>query len=121
MEKRCMALWHLIVRHGEVSGGSMMTGADAVHGIDSGMWGCAGPEKDYVQHKLKQEAAAVWALIQPEAKGYVYVCGDAKHMAKDVHRELVEMARLACGGSASQGEAALQKLVDLGRYQRDVW
>ncbi len=82
---------------------------------------CPGSEKDYVQHKLKQQADEIWALIKPEAKGCVYVCGDAKHMAKDVHRELVEMARLACGGTASEGEAAIQKLVDLGRYQRDVW
>ncbi|KAK9840231.1 hypothetical protein WJX74_005974 [Apatococcus lobatus] len=81
----------------------------------------AGPEKDYVQHKLKEQADEIWALIKPEAKGHVYVCGDAKQMAKDVHRELVEMARLACGGSASDGEAAVQKLVDSGRYQRDVW
>ena len=85
------------------------------------MCATAGSEKDYVQHRLKQQAEDVWPLVQPEAKGHIYVCGDAKQMAKDVHRELVEMARLACGGSASEGEAAIQKLVDTGRYQRDVW
>ena len=42
-------------------------------------------------------------------RGSVYVCGDAKHMARDV----------PC--SESQAEAYVQRLADEGRYQRDVW
>ena len=39
-------------------------------------------EKVYVQHKLLEHASDVWNLLQ--SGGYVYICGDARHMAKDV-------------------------------------
>jgi NADPH-ferrihemoprotein reductase len=70
-----------------------------------------GPKKVYVQHHLAREAAEVAAaLAHPRA--CVYVCGDAKAMAKDVHAALA---------AALGGEAALKTLADEGRYHKDVW
>jgi len=51
----------------------------------------------------------------------VYVCGDAKHMARDVHRALIELIQRRAGCSGTQAEARLKQLADTGRYQRDVW
>ena len=49
------------------------------------------------------------------------MCGDAKAMAKDVHRTLVDLCMAATKCTAEQAEAELKKLGDQGRYLRDVW
>ncbi|MCB1072116.1 MAG: sulfite reductase [Chlamydiia bacterium] len=39
-------------------------------------------EKYYVQHRLLEKGDEIWSLLSSGA--YLYVCGDARHMAKDV-------------------------------------
>lgn len=76
-------------------------------------------DKVYVQHRLLERAAEVYDWIQTGA--HVYVCGDATHMARDVHNALIEIAR---GQGALDEEGARQWLDDLaaqGRYARDVY
>ena len=75
-----------------------------------------GPTKDYVQHHIAANGASVKALV--DAGAYVYVCGDAKAMARDVHATLRDVLG---GGSAAAGDAALKVLADGGRYHKDVW
>jgi NADPH-ferrihemoprotein reductase len=76
--------------------------------------------KDYVQHHLEAQADAVWEVLEAR-RGHLYVCGDAKHMARDVHRALVAIAQAKDGCSGAQAEAWAKALTDGGRYQRDVW
>ena len=49
------------------------------------------------------------------------MCGDAKNMAKDVHRALHAIAVAATGCSAAQAEDLVKRLSDSGRYLKDVW
>lgn len=76
--------------------------------------------KDYVQHHVAAHAAEVWAVLSHPG-GAAYVCGDAKHMAKDVHRALIQVVQDHKRCSGTQAEGFVKELQDAGRYLRDVW
>ncbi|MCC6128257.1 MAG: sulfite reductase, partial [Chlamydiae bacterium] len=48
------------------------------------------PEKIYVQHRLLEHSASIWDWLQTGA--YLYVCGNAEFMAKDVDASLRQIA-----------------------------
>ena len=72
-------------------------------------------QKIYVQHKMRRRADELWEWLETGA--YVYVCGDEKRMAKDVHAELSDIINKRGG----DGEQYLAKMRAAGRYQRDVY
>ena len=76
-------------------------------------------EKNYVQHRMLENAGAFWTWLVDGA--HVYVCGDAKRMAKDVDAALHEVIRKAGGKSPEQAAEYVQKLKTEKRYQRDVY
>ena len=56
-----------------------------------------------------------------DAPDFVYVCGDADHMARDVHAALLEIARDQGGLSEEGARLWLDELSAQGRYARDVY
>ncbi|MGY5732150.1 assimilatory sulfite reductase (NADPH) flavoprotein subunit [Vibrio chemaguriensis] len=76
-------------------------------------------EKVYVQHRILENAAQVWQWIQEGS--YIYVCGDATRMAKDVHDALVIVAEQEGKMLRDDAEQFINDLRKAKRYQRDVY
>ena len=79
------------------------------------------PQKIYVQHRMREGAKELWGWLQDGA--YIYVCGDAHRMAKDVHQTLLEIAREQGGltpeAASEYVNTTLMKTEK--RYLRDVY
>lgn len=82
-------------------------------------WSRDQAEKIYVQHKIREEAAELWQWLQQGA--YVYVCGDASRMAKDVEQALLAVIAEQGRLSPDEAEDYLDTLRQEGRYRRDVY
>jgi sulfite reductase (NADPH) flavoprotein alpha-component len=77
------------------------------------------PEKIYVQQKMLEHGAELYAWLEQGA--YFYVCGDATRMAADVHEALVSIVEKHGGKSRETAEAYVEDLKKSKRYQRDVY
>jgi sulfite reductase (NADPH) flavoprotein alpha-component len=75
--------------------------------------------KIYVQHRLLEHPAELWAWLEDGA--HLYVCGDAERMARDVDRGLAYILAKEGGMEPAAAKAYLARLAAEGRYQRDVY
>lgn len=76
-------------------------------------------DKVYVQHLLKQNGKEVWNLINNH--GHIFICGDAKYMAKEVEDTLVKIVHEHGSKELEEAKAYIEKMQADGRYQKDVW
>jgi sulfite reductase (NADPH) flavoprotein alpha-component len=75
--------------------------------------------KVYVQHNIRRSGRELFEWLERGA--HLYVCGDATHMAKDVHAALRDVVAQHGGKSSEDADAYLAQLVQDRRYARDVY
>ncbi|KAM4871260.1 methionine synthase reductase isoform X3 [Urocitellus parryii] len=74
----------------------------------------------YVQDSLQLHGPQVARILLHE-KGCLYVCGDAKNMAKDVNDALVEIISKEAGVDKLEAMKTLATLKEEKRYLQDIW
>ncbi|UEX90328.1 assimilatory sulfite reductase (NADPH) flavoprotein subunit [Staphylococcus ratti] len=76
-------------------------------------------EKVYVQQRILEHADSFNQWIEEGAA--IYVCGDEKHMAKDVHDTMIQVITKTRNISEQEADDVLKQLKKDKRYQRDVY
>ncbi|MEO1202689.1 MAG: flavodoxin domain-containing protein [Pseudomonadota bacterium] len=90
----------------------LLTGLDVAFSRDQA-------EKVYVQDRLLERSADVYAWIEEGA--HLYVCGDAERMAVDVDAALHTIVAREGGLNSERAAEVVSELKAAGRYQRDVY
>ena len=75
-------------------------------------------ERIYVQQRLRENAAEVYAWVENGA--HLYICG-AIAMGKDVHQALLEIVSQQGGKSKEDAADYLSELQQAGRYAKEVY
>ncbi|QAY77269.1 assimilatory sulfite reductase (NADPH) flavoprotein subunit [Sphingosinicella sp. BN140058] len=78
-----------------------------------------GQPKTYVQHRMLEQARDLYAWLEEGA--HVYVCGDEKSMARDVHDTLIQIVSEQGRVDRDTAEDYVRRLASDHRYQRDVY
>lgn len=76
-------------------------------------------EKVYVQHRMLEKSRELYQWLEEGA--VVYVCGDKKKMANDVHAALTTIIAREGGLSPEAAAEYLNRMQQQKRYQRDVY
>lgn len=75
--------------------------------------------KIYVQDRIRENAKDVYAWLEDGA--YFYICGDKDKMALDVENCLLEVIESQGNLNKDEAKNYLDKLVEQGRYLKDVY
>ncbi|KAG9508585.1 hypothetical protein GZH46_02914, partial [Fragariocoptes setiger] len=88
------------------------------------------PEKVYVTHLLKQNREETWEILHKK-EGYIYVCGEARNMAKEVHQIIFDIilenlkkflpSDISDSDLHKKASEYFKNLESQRRYQADVW
>jgi len=76
--------------------------------------------KVYVQDLIWDDRKNIADAIL-NGKGYVYICGDAKSMSKEVEEVIARILGEAKGGSEAEGVAEIKLMKERSRLMLDVW
>ncbi|WP_349432521.1 hypothetical protein Q9L42_007695 [Methylomarinum sp. Ch1-1] len=76
-------------------------------------------EKVYVQQRMLEHGRDLYGWLQEGA--YLYVCGDERHMARDVHETLLDLVEREGGMNRDTAEQYVKTLQKEKRYQRDIY
>lgn len=76
-------------------------------------------DKIYVQHRMLENGAEIFQWL--ESGAFIFVCGDAKHMAKDVEQALLDIIKVYGNRSDEEARLYLKQLRTEKRYLRDVY
>ena len=82
-------------------------------------WSRDGAAKFYVQDRMREVGRELWAWLAEGA--HIYICGDAKRMAKDVERALVDIVAQFGARSTDEAVGFVGELKKKGRFQQDVY
>jgi sulfite reductase (NADPH) flavoprotein alpha-component len=82
-------------------------------------WSRDDEQKFYVQDRMREVGRDLWSWLADGAN--IYVCGDAKRMAKDVERALVDIVAQFGARKTEDAIAFVADLKKSGRYQQDVY
>ncbi|EHJ07335.1 assimilatory sulfite reductase (NADPH) flavoprotein subunit [Staphylococcus simiae] len=76
-------------------------------------------QKEYVQHRILEHSHLFNEWLEQGAA--IYICGDEKCMAKDVHQAIKDVLVKECHISQEEAETVLRQMKQQHRYQRDVY
>ncbi|MEH7308843.1 assimilatory sulfite reductase (NADPH) flavoprotein subunit [Neobacillus drentensis] len=76
-------------------------------------------EKVYVQHRMLEHSKELYEWLEEGA--HLYICGDEKNMAHDVHNTLIEIIEKEGSLSREKAVEYLAEMQQQKRYQRDVY
>jgi sulfite reductase (NADPH) flavoprotein alpha-component len=82
-------------------------------------WSRDSEQKIYVQDRMREVGRDLWTWLADGA--HIYVCGDAKRMAKDVELALVDIVAQHGARTPAEATAFVAGLKKAGRYQQDVY
>ena len=78
-----------------------------------------GPEKEYVQHRIRTDGGRVWKMLSAGAR--VVVAGSSESMPQDVREAFVDVLAAGSGASPEEAEARLRRMEARGEYVVEAW